>query len=456
MTTKQLAMPEWLTRKDTLGGAWIIEEGQPVRGDAWTQLLGRRMRIPTGVDQASRVVRGHEMVHAKVSPEVLHADGRYGCTTESLIVAEEYRVNYLLGVAGFDINELTDGSEHRSGEIAGQNDDWNGSVRFLAAIAGTKAASAYIRGVSKNNEKMAESLKEYQKELKKAFRKITKPYKDQAIASTSPNRGEWKDEEYSYPHGFKCSIKLAAFIDGFLISEDPLDDEGIPEPREIKPSSASGRKFAPLVLMNLPLPRRVDGKIGRKRIATNIGYNPRRINRMLTDPEQRVFDRRTKGKGGVVLIDQSGSMSFTDDDLNEIIGSAPGCVVIGYSHAPGSIGRPNVWVIADRGKLAETIPSGNTGNGVDGPAIRFAAKHLRTGEPFIWVCDGTVTDAEEDSVFHNLTEEAASLVVKHRIHMVATVDEAVTALSKASRGERLPVKAVGIIQSTSAWQSRQV
>lgn len=450
MPTKELAMPEWLTRKDVTGGAWTVEEGQPVRGDAWTQLLERRMRVPTGSDPASRVVRGHEMVHAKVSPVELFTDGRYGATTESIIVAEEYRVNYLLKNAGFDIDELTDGSEHRSGEIAGQNEDWNGAIRFLTAISNTKAATAYIRGVGKHNKKMADSLTAFQKELKKEFRKAAKRFRPSSTAQVSLTHAE---ETYQFPSGFRAAIQLAIFIDKFIMSDDEKE-EGIPEPEQIKPKTGKVGQFAALVEKQVPKPRRVDGKIGRRRIATNIGYNPRRIDRMLTDPEMRVFDRRTKGKGGVLLIDQSGSMHFTEEDLKQIIDAAPGCVVIGYSHIPG-LTEPNIWVIAERGHVADTIPRGGRGNGVDGPAVRFAARKQRTGEPFIWVCDGVVTDGAGDEIYDNLDEEAAALAVKHRIHMVPDVEGAVKALKRASQGERLPVQVSGRLNNTNAWRRRQ-
>lgn len=452
MPTKELAMPEWLTRKDISGGAWTVEEGQPVRGDAWTQLLARRMRVPTGADATSRVVRGHEMVHAKVSPVMLYTDGRYGPTTESLIVAEEYRVNYLLKQVGFDIDDLSDGSEHRSGEIAGQNEDWNGAIRYLTAISNTKAATAYIRGTAKHNQKMAESLTAFQKELKKEFRKAARKH---PVSSTLSVTDTYKEEQHTYPKGFGATIELARFIDRFIISDEDQTEDGIPEPEQIKPKPGKTGTFAQLIERQVPKPRRVDGRIGRRRIATNVGYNPRRIDRMLTDPEMRVFDRRTKGKGGVLLIDQSGSMHFTEDDLKQIIDAAPGCVIIGYSHHPGSTDMPNIWVIADRGHVAETIPQGGRGNGVDGPAVRFAAKKLRTGEPFIWVCDGVVTDGVGDDIYDNLEEEAAALVVKHRIHMVADVQEAVKALKKAAQGERLATKVVGRLALTNAWRRRQ-
>ena len=40
------------------------------------------------------------------------------------------------------------------------------------------------------------------------------------------------------------------------------------------------------------------------------------------------------------------------------------------------------------------VPPGNVGNGVDGPALRFALSSRRGREPVIWVCDGQVTDSE--------------------------------------------------------------
>jgi hypothetical protein len=459
MTTieKQYAMPEWLTRKDVTGGAWLVQEGQPVRGDAWTQLLARRMRVPVGADTASRVVRAHEMMHAKVSPGLLYQDGRYGVTNESIIVAEEARVNHLVGRAGFDIDELADGSEHRSGEISGTNNDWNGAIRFLTAIVGTKAATAFIRGVRKNNAEMADSLNEFQKALKKEVKRLMGRKSTAVVGNTVPV-SDWTrpedagSEVVSHPRGFGLAIALAAFVDRFLVSEggdgsgdDVGDgDDGIPTVDEIeKMHKAEFGRFANLVEKDLPKPRRVDGKFGRRKAPSQIGRNPRRMERMLTDPEKRVFDRKIAGRGGVVLIDMSGSMHLSEKDLWALLEHAPGCVVIGYSHLPGSTTRPNVFVLADRGRVVDEIPSGNGGNGVDGPALRFAQAKRRSGEPFVWVCDGYVTDGEGDSYFANLGEECARFVKRHRVHMVGDVGEAVKALKRAADGQRLDVRLVG-------------
>ena len=62
------AMPEFITRNDIEPRAWSVDEGAPVRGDAWTDMRVAKMRVPFGADETSRVVRAHELMHAKVSP----------------------------------------------------------------------------------------------------------------------------------------------------------------------------------------------------------------------------------------------------------------------------------------------------------------------------------------------------------------------------------------------------
>jgi len=442
-------MPEFLSRKDHRGTAWTITEGPSARGEASTDIQRSRMRVPMGNDATSRVIRAHEMVHAKVSPLEVPNDNRYGASPESLICAEEFRVNTLVARAGFDTNELVDGSETKSGEIAGQNNEWNGAIRTLTAYAGGKAASAFLRGVKKTNPEMEASLREFQKLLKKKMRNLAKHRK---FSDTTPRTIVLPDgSNYDYPVGFESSIRLARFVDSYLISENENGEDGlpqeIPDPEEIRDTSGKRGQFAKLVLKDLPKPRTVNGNLGRKRLATDVGRHPRRINRMLTDPERRVFDKWSKASGGVVVIDQSGSMSLSHEDIMNIIESAPGCLIIGYSHTPGTEDHPNAWVLADRGKVVadmKDVPR-NMGNGVDGPVLRYAANRRKKGEAFVWVCDGVVTDGASDSMFTNLDIECVKLVKQHGIHMVNDVEEAVKQLRKAASGQRLHTKLNGAL-----------
>lgn len=465
MTTlpRHSAMPEFLSpRNDVESGSWTVEDGSPRRGDAWTVLDQRRMRVPTGSSEMARVVRAHEMMHARVSPvDIDHCFSAFGQYHRRVVeCSEEFRVNTLVGRAGFDLTALTDGSESKSGKRLAESDQWGEAVCFMAAIAGTKASTDFLRGVRSVNPEWAKALREMEKALIKTAKSIHHKY----LASTEPST----DERYTgLPSGFVTGVsKFAEIIDASIkvgeksvIDEEGNDIDGVTEKVDaermktmMKSLSGTAGVFAPLRLdKNVPLTRHVAGTMGRKRIATNVGRNPRRIHRVLTDPERRIFDRTTKGMGGIVVIDQSGSMDLSTDQLWEIINMAPGCVIIGYSHRSGSTDVPNTWVLADRGRVCETVRSGNVGNGVDGPALRFALSKRKHNEPVIWVCDGAVTDGADDIQYDNLTAECVNLIIRHGIHTVATVDEAKAALAKAKNGVRLPARATGVLKHSAIW-----
>jgi hypothetical protein len=102
--------------------------------------------------------------------------------------------------------------------------------------------------------------------------------------------------------------------------------------------------------------------------------------------------------------------------------------VLGYSHAPGSTGVPNAWILAERGRASRTVRTGNVGNGVDGPALRLAIARRVSGEPIVWICDGQVTDSGDHADLR-LARECADLAIRHRVQMVRTVEGALRVLS---------------------------
>ena len=460
--THHAAMPEFLRpRKDVEGAPWSVQEGSPVRGDAWTNFHDRLMRVPFGGDDFSRVVRAHEMMHAQVSPIDKSGIDTLGYDMRVMECSEEFRVNTLIKRAGFDVDLLRDGSESRTGERIAERDDWREAVCFLAAVAGTKAAQDYLRGVQRANEEWARSLRQVQKALVKCAKGIG----NHVMGSTLPDASYSGNLPTGFTHATRqfAQIVQAAITAGDKTVEtfdgDPIDgvtEEVSEESVKNAMDSLTGKagKFATLLLDTaVPLPNHVKGNLGRKRIATNIGRSPRRINRVLTDPERRIFDKKTKGMGGIVLIDQSGSMSLSTEDIWSIVNAAPGCVIIGYSHSAGSTSTPNTWVLADRGKVCEKVREGNGGNGVDGPALRFALSKRKTGEPVIWVCDGVFTDGAADQQYPNLTEECVALVIRHGVHMVNNVDGALEALSRAKTGQRLPTSVPARLQHSAAWRA---
>jgi hypothetical protein len=75
----------------------------------------------------------------------------------------------------------------------------------------------------------------------------------------------------------------------------------------------------------------------------------------------------------------------------------------------------------------QTCPTGNIGNGIDGPILEWAIHSRRGKEPIVWVTDGQVTDSHDHPDEH-LSAHCAKLVMSHQIRMVRTLPEATKAL----------------------------
>lgn len=431
-----IAMPEWIHRNDRGPVSWTILPGPLQRGEAFTDLARCTMRVPTGGDATSRCVRAHELMHAKVSPLTLWRPEDYtDLTDDVLVTAEEFRVNQLLREVGFPVERyLADGSETRSGERIGSNGDWNAAVLILVATSGTKASRGVSTGLRRTRPEWSMRLRTIDRDLKKLWSRARKDGLAE-VASTVA----WGEAT----RGWRFTLELARFVQGHLTVE--FGGDSFPADR-IPSATGSRGKFARPVLADTLLVQRLSGGVRGTRLPSASGRHPRRIERLFTDPERRIFDRRIRSAGGVILVDQSGSMRLTDEDVWKMIRAAPGCTVIGYSHEARSTSIPNIWILARNGRVVKRVPRGNGGNGVDGPALRLAAS-LRTGrEPLIWVCDGFVTDAYDDHS-DELTRECSELVSRHRVHQVPDVQSAIAALSRASKGAHLPMRAIGPVAS---------
>lgn len=436
-------MPEWLERHDRSSEPWTVLPGSLRRGEAYTDLNSHRMQVPTGSDETSRCVRAHELMHAKVSPPTLWIPDECASLEESTVVAaEEFRINMLIKAAGFPVDRhLADGSERNTGERLGINGDWNGAVLMLAAVSGTKSSRTMLGGIRSTRPEWIAGLRDISNQLQRLWRSATRNGVA-PVASTTPWLGGTE--------GWRFTLRVAAVVQRALI--DGADPPTISSDDFRRLAQGRRQKFAPLVEAHLPKTRRIDGFISRSSAPRSLGRHPRYIGRLLTDPDRRVFAGRRKSPGGTVLIDQSGSMHLEDDDLFRIIAAAPGCTVIGYSHKADSHHHPNIWILAEQGRAVSIVPRGNGGNGVDGPALLFAIGRHRVGSPLIWVCDGYVTD-DQDNFSSELAELCARLVVRHRVHQVSEVDDAVRALEEAARGRRLPTRAVGLIRSCPTWRA---
>jgi hypothetical protein len=466
---QRIAEPEWLGRNDSTTGSWTINECNPRRGEPFTAIAERVMRIPTHNTELARVIRAHEMMHAKVSPVDSFPKWieRGIASEQAMVVTEELRVNFLCQQAGFDVkSHLADGGEVADGERVSATNDWQGAVHMAIATAGTASNKLFLNGVRRHNRKWGEILADISK---RAVKEMQKAYKTKTLTSTDIDK-----LTQLFPYGFSHTERIAEWVDRLAsISPEELSDEdGESEeetesesnesesPEESKPKKAvhsnrgRGRpkagdgkrltgitpsdsharipQWGELKIGHLPMPIQTKGNIGKRRTASNVGRSPRRLHRMMTDPQMRIFDKVSRGMGGVVVIDASGSMNFTHEQIRRIVENAPGATVLSYSETGRT--ESNAYILADKGRMVKELPTQNAGNGVDFPAIEWAVKNRqRSSSPIIWVTDGGVcgTGAGYSDI---LAMQCIKFCKKHNIIVLPYVEEAIAELTKMRNG----------------------
>jgi hypothetical protein len=436
-------LPEILSRGDAMPRTWTIEPGGTQRGTASTEFhSGKRtgtMTVPLIGSERARVIRAHEMMHAKISPIWEHSEDAWERTMASEKLAgippraieciEELRVNHLIGTIGFDVDQLADGSELNGGRELATAGEWQETVLFSCAVMGGKAFSQFNLGVHKVRPEWSVLLTQMRNDVKR----FLQAGNNLEFASTHLN-----DE--GCPAGWMMFTEgVWAIVRRYAEFDDPDPETVAAMKKNLRDRGPGSRraptaKFAPLVWdKSLKLLEGVQGNLGKGKIASSTGKHIAYPSRMITDPKKRIFSQRARGSGGVILVDQSGSMDLETHHIDALLRKAPGLTIVGYSHRPGSSGTPNVWVIAKGGRRSSSLPSGNIGNGVDGPVLRWGIDQRRAGEPLIWVCDGQVTDSN-DHPSEKLTNQCAELVRLNKITMVKTVEDAIKVLRTRSFG----------------------
>jgi hypothetical protein len=170
----------------------------------------------------------------------------------------------------------------------------------------------------------------------------------------------------------------------------------------------------------LSIPVRPDRKVRGKRSAEE-GDSLRDATRLMTDG--RVFAGRRKKVGGSVLVDTSGSMSWSSEDLIAVVSTAPAALVGAYS---GSGGRGVLRIVARGGRRVpdDQVNPTRGGNEVDIPALEWLAQQR---EPRVWMSDGQVCGQNQDEGW--LLMQAARICRTARIRRVRIAEEIPAALA---------------------------
>lgn len=455
--------PEFLTRDDIDYGRWDIRGCEAVAGIPSTEVASRSMFAPLYDDELSRHMRAHEMFHAKVSPTAKQMETiwrkRNLAKDKALIVCEELRVNTLLQVAGFKPEQyLKGGSERFDGENISKHGDFNNAVLCAVAYRRTAGWQDFLDGVKIHKPEWVQVLEVFTKQaccyLDEIVVKATKFSGIPKLHATGSKANE---------NGFGYTEHLAQWIQTVLDAsqqdtfgqpskgltaeqikslEKSLDGLGTRDRdqqdgwRGAIPKKGIDNLWGELRVSKPMLDKSVMGAIGRKKIASQTGKNPRRISRLLSDPERRIFDRTVKGAGGVVLIDTSGSMSLSADQVKEMVSNAPSALVAMYSGGVRQP-KPNLWLIANKGRMCSKMPTPNGGNEIDGEALRWAIKQRqRTNSPIIWVSDGCVT-GKHDRTNDDLVMDCIKLCKQYGIYVVPDARSAIVLLKRVKARQKI-------------------
>ena len=180
--------------------------------------------------------------------------------------------------------------------------------------------------------------------------------------------------------------------------------------------------------------------VGRRKRPSITGKFPSRPDRLLTDPERRIFREYAKGIGGIVVFDCSGSMGVDYEVVRGAVAQFAGATVLAYSY--NGAGEANAWVLAKNGRMVSASEMENLrlnrGNSVDGLALRWAIRNRRSNKDFImWVSDLGVTGLHDDWS-SDLLEDCADLCRKYDIIQVGNTEEALSVLTNMKRNGGKP------------------
>lgn len=186
-------------------------------------------------------------------------------------------------------------------------------------------------------------------------------------------------------------------------------------------------KWAPCATINVPMPVKVRRIESPRKRWSDTGAYLRAPHRLYTDGY--AFQHNTGGRdGGSVLIDVSGSMALTVEDVARLVRAAPAVNVAVYA-GDNNLRDGYLRVVASRGRMVEdqhlTFPF--HANLCDGPALReWLAKQPM---PRIWISDGMVT-GQGEAIVNSLLADCVRICRAKSIVRVGNVDEAMRLFRK--------------------------
>jgi hypothetical protein len=394
-----------------------------------------RYIAPTGLSNVAETLRRYVLIRSRYSlPDVEKYAKRWEVSPGTIHAANRIVSNHRY-IHTFGEDPSIGTSEVKVlASVLGEGDPPKQALLALMSHQGTRAYYDALRLV---NDPLLET------DLSELYRSIDYFMYDRHLVNYLPRinheRSDYRKQGLKYWKYFVQQLDQMMNIQRGVQADrrEEGDKVEVGEPKvHPKPRDLQG-EWEPLVVAKPELSVNHTGKLGRRVIAADSGREPRYINRIVTDPERRIFSRKTRALGGVVVIDCSGSMRLSEDDLDRLLKASSGATVLCYSGGYNHPTKPNVWVVARKGRMMRKLPEFPGDNAVDGPAIVYAST-LRDngGQPLIWVSDGYVTGINTGTGDEKLQKDMDYIKRRHRVIQVETVQEAEALMKRLQGGSR--------------------
>ena len=387
--------------------AWTIEHAPTGATNAQKRIL----RAPLEADPHAAVHRIHELAHVKFSPPAPPTAkelAALGVDRVTVQAAEDFRINTLAARRGLDFGagygEASMNAAIESVLMAADNPDDQAALaqRVLLALDQMPEDRASFRRLARRA--LVVPVAKLEAEIE-SFREAWRDH-DPDFAETldlakrlRPMSEQLKDKLSSLAQGTKLKLPFVP---------PKLPDEGYFIP------------WGTMTLQEPARPVRVEpSPQARRRVRhAEEGIRPHRLSRLTMD--RRVFGekRRTRGIGSL-LIDGSGSMSWTRDEIVGFVERSPTAIIAIYGSWDGEHGATRI--LAKRGRLVAQadLQSPGGSNCVDYPALRWLAEQPA---PRFWMSDGQVTGVGDR--FSKVNQRICFEFCKHRkITRVAKLQE---------------------------------
>ncbi len=453
------------------GVLWEIED-LPVEQGGRLDAVGHRMQVPLGADEISRDIRRHEMGHAQWTPhESPNALARkHGVSLDALQHAEDMRINAALRYAsGTPLDAglcTTEDAEYlaKSVDRIGETDPKR-AFRLAAydcvSSFGTGSWDVINKALSGTRwdraPRIAEALWNKMAQGKDFQRRVL-PFDSTVDAAKYMDRVLGIMDDYFDNEGNDDSEEEQKS----MVPPPPTESEEAKKKREAKEQAERERrekerqeredqkmkefldrlpdqthkedpKWGVMSMDQPPRKRpRQSKKVMKKTRSMEYGVNPKYIHRACSDG--RIFGYKKKQPGGAVLIDGSGSMHITAEEVRQLVEIAPQARIAIYS---GNQNDGVLRILAQDGMMVDDelvcSPAGGN-NCVDGPALEWLAKQKA---PLVWVSDGHVTGDAATGFNALLGAQCQAFIRKQRIKQLESTVDAIEYFGKFHREKKL-------------------